>query len=69
MKAFPNAKVILTLRDPEKWYDSVSNTIGLIRKRMTPVMKAFQFLNGHLPLLQLVTKLQNYPDPITEKGR
>ena len=45
MKAFPNAKVILTLRDPEKWYDSVSNTIGLIRKRMTPVMKAFQFLN------------------------
>ena len=69
MKAFPNAKVILTLRDPEKWYDSVSNTIGLIRKRMTPVMKAFAFLNGHLPLMHLVTELQNYPEPITKKGR
>lgn len=24
---FPNAKIILTVRDPESWYDSISNTI------------------------------------------
>ena len=27
MQAFPEAKVILTRRDPERWYDSVMNTI------------------------------------------
>ena len=27
MKAFPQAKVLLTVRDPEKWYDSVIDTI------------------------------------------
>jgi hypothetical protein len=32
MEAFPGAKVILTLRDPERWYVSVSDTIYAIRK-------------------------------------
>jgi hypothetical protein len=27
MAAFPAAKVILTVRDPERWYDSVANTL------------------------------------------
>lgn len=27
MQAFPEAKVLLSLRDPDKWYDSVMNTI------------------------------------------
>ena len=27
MEAYPNAKVILTVRDPKKWYWSVKNTI------------------------------------------
>jgi len=27
MDAYPKAKVILTIRDPEKWYESVKNTI------------------------------------------
>jgi len=27
MQAYPKAKVLLTVRDPEKWYDSVINTI------------------------------------------
>lgn len=26
-ETYPNAKIILSLRDPEKWYDSVMNTI------------------------------------------
>lgn len=31
MQAYPEAKVILTLRDPEKWYESASNTIFYTR--------------------------------------
>ena len=27
MEAFPDAKIILTVRDPEKWYESVKNSI------------------------------------------
>ena len=27
MNAFPKAKVVLSVRDPERWYDSVMNTI------------------------------------------
>ncbi len=27
IKAYPNAKVLLSVRDPERWYDSVINTI------------------------------------------
>lgn len=27
MDAFPDAKVLLTVRDPERWYESVTNTI------------------------------------------
>ena len=27
MEAYPNAKVILSIRDPESWYNSVKNTI------------------------------------------
>jgi hypothetical protein len=27
MQLYPDAKVLLSVRDPEKWYDSVANTI------------------------------------------
>ena len=27
MKAYPNVKVILTTRDPSKWYQSYKNTV------------------------------------------
>jgi hypothetical protein len=37
MKRYPNAKVILTVRDPEKWYKSCSDTIA---KDMPPVATA-----------------------------
>ena len=68
MKAFPKAKVVLTVRDPEKWYESVSTTIGTIRNRIVGFKRVFEFLVGHLRLLQLVSELLNYPDPITNQG-
>ena len=38
MKAYPNAKIILSVRDPKKWYRSVKNTIfhGYIMNRTFP---------------------------------
>merc|ERR1712106_385900 len=30
VKMYPNAKVLLTVRDPVKWYQSVKNTIRII---------------------------------------
>ena len=32
MEAFPEAKVLLSLRDPDRWYDSVMNTIWKFTK-------------------------------------
>ena len=33
MQAYPEAKVLLSVRDPEKWYESVSNTIYRVSHR------------------------------------
>jgi len=30
LEAFPNAKVVLTQRDPDKWLDSIDNSIHRI---------------------------------------
>jgi hypothetical protein len=32
MQAYPDAKVVLTVRDPERWYESTSNTIYRMRR-------------------------------------
>jgi hypothetical protein len=40
MRAYPDAKVILTTRDPEKWYESVSTTIYRIDQQPTDGMDA-----------------------------
>ena len=34
LRAYPNAKILLTVRDPENWYESVSNTIYQIHHRI-----------------------------------
>ena len=31
MEAYPNAKVLLTVRDPEKWYDSAIRQQDTVR--------------------------------------
>merc|ERR1719348_2024340 len=54
MEIYPNAKVLFTDRDPEKWYESVKNSI----------MKMAPFFSGgfsNLPLRPLVGKMPNIP--------
>ena len=40
MQAYPQAKVLLSVRDPEKWYESVSNTIYQVSRRPPPTTHA-----------------------------
>lgn len=35
MEEFPDAKILLSVRDPERWYESVSNTIYNVRRLST----------------------------------
>ncbi len=41
MVAYPDAKVILTVRDPERWYESLSTTLYQVDKKFS---KYFQFI-------------------------
>ncbi len=43
MKAYPEAKVILTIRDAESWYQSVMNTIWEASKKQAAVGSAMAF--------------------------
>lgn len=45
MEKYPNAKVLLTIRDPETWYDSMYTTVYQLRNgslgSLTPLVPAF----------------------------
>ena len=58
MLAFPNAKVILTVRDPSTWYDSVKNSIyrGFYEGYSFPTWY-YNLLTGQSTRLQMVEKL------------
>ena len=52
MQAFPEAPVILTVRNPEPWYESIHSTIYQLRKVTTgplPVKAAFTFAGMFAP--------------------
>lgn len=55
MEAFPDAKVLLSVRDPEKWYESTYNTIysgprrfpiSVLKKVIPPVRKMSRMADG-----------------------
>ena len=62
MEAFPHAKVILTVRDPERWYESTRSTIYGIRKLSTgpaPVRLAFALGGLFVPGVTGIARLAN----------
>eukprot|EP00877_Chromochloris_zofingiensis_P009870 jgi/Chrzof1/5136/Cz15g12220.t1 len=64
MAAYPDAKVILTERDPEKWYQSVINTIG---RRYNMEHKQPWYLKK-LGLTVKLTKFWNMLDDLVWSG-
>ncbi len=52
MDAFPDAVVILSVRDPERWWSSFSKLLGLVKKAQlfgfVPMFRKFSAMNVHL---------------------
>ena len=70
MEVFPNAKVILTVREPETWYKSVKGSIF----QMRDMYKKFPFnlllwINGRWDHMRLVNTLSEIPGRGHEKGK
>jgi len=62
MEVFPDAKVILTVREPETWYKSVKSSIFQMRN----LYKTFPYnillwINGRWNHMRLVNDLSEYP--------
>jgi hypothetical protein len=63
MEVFPEAKVVLTIRDPENWYKSVKETIyqGNMDRQMLPV-NIYSWFNGsskQLSMMETFTHASN----------
>ena len=54
MNIFPNAKIVLTVRDPAKWYESVKGTIYKIRGFLTGPVAVFFKLSGRFRVVELI---------------
>ena len=69
MEAFPNAKVILSVRDPKKWHLSVKNTIyNIPRLRSSFPTNIFFALTGSLSRADMITRLTTMPTNGIDKG-
>ena len=51
MEVYPDAKVLLTVRDPEKWYESAQSTIfQVVSRKASPFSRLlFRLLFPHMP--------------------
>ncbi len=59
IRAFPDAKVILTIRDPEAWYDSTFSTIYERRNFAPPTGKLMRLLLKRARYYPHLTRLRN----------
>lgn len=58
MEVYPGAKVLLSVRDPERWYESTSNTIYNIR-RITTSSKFFTAVGRLNPRITSIARMVN----------
>ena len=68
MKIFPNAKVVMTNRDPEKWYESIRSTLYKIHINLDGTVGLFLKLIGKGRLLEAVKKTSNQGKPTNIRG-
>ena len=55
MVAYPDAKVILTVRDPERWYESISTTLYQFGKRFGKYFKFIPSVNRFFDGVKMIT--------------
>ena len=64
MEVFPDAKVILTVREPETWYDSVRNSIYNARMEVTSLpMKLLLMIFGRYNNYKTASDVSSAPIP------
>ena len=68
MKTYPNAKVVLTIRDPEKWYTSVKDTIYQTRSLIKGSTGIFLKIVGAYDQVMIALGASSQRHPITKKG-
>ena len=68
MRIFPNAKVVLTVRDPEKWYTSVKTTIWNARNFVHGTIGLFLKLVGQHRRMSIVISTSQQGPPVTKGG-
>ena len=69
MDIFPDAKIILTIRDPEKWFESVKRTIYQTNNFLHGAVGLFLKLVGGYDQMSLARRASNQIHPILQHGR
>ena len=68
MQIFPNAKVVMTNRDPEKWYESIRGTLYKIHVSLDGTVGLFLKVIGKARMLDVVKRTSNQGPPINKRG-
>ena len=61
MDVFPTAKVILTIRDPDIWYDSVRTTIYELHRSTEGARMGFLKITGQYRMAKTLSLILNHP--------
>ena len=70
MDIFPKSKVILTIRDPDKWYESVRCTIYELHRSTEGVGMGFLKITGQYRMVRTMSAILNYaPDEAGNEGK
>ena len=69
MRVFPDAKVLLTVRDAERWYESVKGSIYTANNYNQGTVGLFLKLVGQFRRMNIVLNTSNQGPPVNEKGK
>ena len=68
MVAYPDAKVILTVRDPERWHESVMNTIYQLSTKFSRFVRFIPPLNRFFKALEKALWVGTFNNRLVEKA-
>ena len=68
MRIFPNAKVVLTVREPDKWYFSVKKTIYQTKTLLHGSVGIFLKLVGGYNMTSMACKSANQLHAVNKTG-
>ena len=67
---FPRSKVILTIRDPNKWYESVRSTIYELHRSTEGTRMGFLKITGQYRMVKTMSSILNHtPDGANKEGK